>query len=146
MRQRARGRAAQKKEVIVAATEGEATNLQPSKFLGYAETHAHGQLTDVILANKDTFLVFDQTPFYAEMGGQTGDTGTVLVGGELFYVVDCVKDKAGRHLHKLAEGSSFTKEVGTMAELAVDVTTRRAINRHHSAAHLIHWALRKVLG
>jgi alanyl-tRNA synthetase len=145
-KQRERGRAAQKKEIIVAATEGDAVNLEPSKFLGYTETHAHGKLVDVIVSDKDTFLAFDQTPFYAEMGGQAGDTGSVLVGGELFYVVDCVKDKAGRHLHKLATGSTFSKEIGATAELAVDVTTRRAINRHHSAAHLIHWALRKVLG
>ncbi|WP_438482858.1 alanine--tRNA ligase [Oleiharenicola lentus] len=145
-KQRERGRAAHKKEIVVAATEGDAAALEPTKFLGYTETHAHGKLTDVITADKDTFLVFDQTPFYAEMGGQTGDTGTALVGGELFYITDCVKDKSGRHLHKLAAGSSFTKEIGTTAELAVDVVTRRAINRHHSAAHLIHWALRKVLG
>jgi alanyl-tRNA synthetase len=143
--QRDRARAAQKKEIIVAATEGDSADLKPTKFLGYTETHAHAVLTDVVKTEKDTFLVFDQTPFYAEMGGQTGDAGTALIDGQLVHITDCVKDKAGRHLHKLAAGSAALA-VGAKAELAVDVPRRRAINRHHSAAHLIHWALRKVLG
>ena len=144
--QRARGRAAQKKEIVVAATEGEATGLQATKFLGYDELTAHAQLIDVIRADQDTFLVFDQTPFYAEMGGQAGDTGTALINGTLAHFTDCVKDKAGRHLHKLAEASGLVVAPGARAELSVDIVRRRAISRQHSAAHLIHWALRKVLG
>ena len=144
-KQRDRGRAAQKKEIVVAATEGEATGLQATKFLGYEQLNAHAQLIDVITADKDTFLVFDQTPFYAEMGGQAGDTGTALINGQRVHFTDTVKDKAGRHLHKVAEGSSLVS-AGAKAELSVDVVRRRAISRQHSAAHLIHWALRKVLG
>ena len=145
-KQRDRGRAAQKKEIVVAATEGEATGLAATKFLGYEHTHAHAQLIDVIRADQDTFLVFDQTPFYAEMGGQAGDTGTALINGTLAHFTDCVKDKAGRHLHKLAEASGLVVAPGARAELSVDIVRRRAISRQHSAAHLIHWALRKVLG
>ncbi len=151
-KQRERGRAAQKKEIIVAATEGEATNLQPTKFLGYTQTHAHAQLLEVIRADKDTFLVFDQTPFYAEMGGQAGDAGTALIAGQLVTLTDCVKDKAGRHLHRIASENPESNiqnpnfAAGAKAELAVDATRRRAISRHHSATHLLHWALRKVLG
>ena len=145
--QRARGRAAHKKEIVVAATEGEATGLEATKFLGYQQLTAHAQLIDVITADKDTFLVFDQTPFYAEMGGQAGDTGTALINGHLVHVIDTVKDKAGRHLHKVSEPlNSQLSALNSTAELAVDVVRRRAISRQHSAAHLIHWALRKVLG
>ncbi len=144
-KQRERGRAALKKEVVVAAKEGEVSDLKPTKFLGYDETNAHGQLIDIIKADKDSFLVFDQTPFYGEMGGQAGDTGSALINGQLVHITDTVKDKAGRHLHKIADGSP-TVAVGAKAELAVDLVRRRAINRHHSAAHLIHWALRKILG
>jgi alanyl-tRNA synthetase len=143
--QRERGRASQKKEILVAATEGEATNLKATKFLGYTETITKAELVDIVSADQDTFLVFDQTPFYAEMGGQAGDEGTALIGDKLVHIVDTVKDKAGRHLHKLAVGSPVV-EVGGKAELMVDLVRRRAISRHHSAAHLIHWALRKVLG
>jgi len=144
--QRERGRAAQKKEVIVAATEGgAATDQQPTAFLGYAATHAHGQLRAIVPTEGGAYLVFDQTPFYAEMGGQAGDTGSVLLAGHRFAVTDTVKDKAGRHLHKIL-GAVPAVALGTAAELAVDVTRRRAISRHHSATHLLHWALRKVLG
>jgi alanyl-tRNA synthetase len=97
------------------------------------------------------YLVFDRTPFYAEMGGQLGDSGTALVAGKALTITDTVKDKAGRHLHKIvldsAEGlqpSAFT--LGTIAELSVDLVRRRAIQRHHTATHLLHFALRKVLG
>ena len=144
--QRKRGQASTKKVIVVAATEGDTSvDLQATKFLGYDQLTAHAQLIDVITAEKDTFLIFDQTPFYAEMGGQAGDTGTALINGQLVHITDCVKDKAGRHLHKVAEGASAVS-VGARAELSVDVVRRRAISRQHSAAHLIHWALRKVLG
>jgi alanyl-tRNA synthetase len=152
--QRDRARAAQKKEIVVAATEGaEAPAEQkPTKFLGYTmtDTRVAGPATvvEVVTAGPDTFLVFDQTPFYAEMGGQAGDTGTALIGGQLLHIIDTVKDKSGRHLHKLASTGQSSPAVkrGDAAELSVDIVRRRAISRHHSAAHLIHWALRKTLG
>lgn len=150
-KQRERGRAAQKKEIVVAATEGDSTDFKATIFLGYKETHARATVEEVVVADKDTFLVFDRTPFYAEMGGQAGDQGSALVNGQLIHIVDTVKDKSGRFLHKVgpaADGSSvsITFQKGAAAELAVDLVRRRAISRHHSAAHLIHWALRKVLG
>jgi alanyl-tRNA synthetase len=146
-KQRERGRASQKKDIIIAATEGDAAvDQRATTFLGYTQTHAAATLIDVIRTEKDSYLVFDATPFYAEMGGQAGDTGTALINGTLLHITDTVKDKSGRHLHKLAPDSGLVITVGAKAELAVDQVRRRAINRHHSAAHLIHWALRKVLG
>jgi alanyl-tRNA synthetase len=149
-RQRERGRASLKKEVIVAATEGDAAAAHaPTCFVGYLLEPASGfksRLADVVDTGGDVFLVFDETPFYAEMGGQAGDSGTALVGGRLFNIVDTVKDKAGRHLHKLAPESPAAPSPGSEGELSVDLVRRRAISRHHSATHLIHWALRKVLG
>ncbi len=146
-KQRERGRAAQKKEIVIAATEGDAAvDLKPTKFLGYTQHFSHAKLIDVVRAEKDTFVVFDQTPFYAEMGGQAGDNGTALIDGKLVHITDTVKDKSGRFLHKVAADNQSPLEVGARAELAVNVVRRRAISRHHSAAHLIHWALRKVLG
>ena len=153
--QRERARAAQKKEIVVAATEGETADLKPTTFLGYTMTRTTtagpATLVDIVQTEKDTFLVFDQTPFYAEMGGQAGDTGTALINGQLIHIVDTVKDKSGRHLHRVASDANLKSQIsnlkpGTAAELAVDALRRRAISRHHSAAHLIHWALRKVLG
>jgi alanyl-tRNA synthetase len=148
-KQRSRGRAALKREVLVAATEGDsAVEHQPTCFVGYSlapSTGVHARVVDVVSSGKDTFLVFDQTPFYAEMGGQAGDSGSALVSGTLLSIVDTVKDKAGRHMHKVAGGPGSVS-VGSDAELSVDLARRRAISRHHSATHLLHWALRKVLG
>jgi alanyl-tRNA synthetase len=146
-KQRERARAARKTEVIVGATEGE-TAAEATKFAGYgidATTAVHATLIDVVKTDKDAFLVFDQTPFYAEMGGQVGDAGHALIGGHKVDLVDCVKDKSGRHLHKLAAGATLPA-AGSAATLQVDYARRRAISRHHTSAHLIHWALRKMLG
>ncbi len=145
--QRERARASQKKEVIVAATEGESVDQKPTDFVGYSETQAAATLVEVVKTDKDTYLVFDRTPFYAEMGGQAGDTGTVTIAGTDFAVADTIKDKSGRFLHKLASvPASGLPAASSAATLRVSVDRRRAISRHHSAAHLIHWALRKVLG
>jgi len=149
--QRERGRAARKTDVIVAATEGDTRN-EATKFVGYNidSTHAtHAKIVDVVKTEKDTYLVFDQTPFYAEMGGQVGDTGDVLINDQKFEIVDCIKDKSGRHLHKLDSSfaiphSSFA--TGSPATLHVNFVRRRAIARQHTSAHLLNWALRKMLG
>jgi alanyl-tRNA synthetase len=135
--------------VIVAATEGDA-KAEATKFSGYAidSTHAtHAKLIDVVKTEKDTFLVFDETPFYAEMGGQVGDSGHALIDGHKVDIADTIKDKSGRYLHKVGSSGGFALPVqGSSVTLHVDFSRRRAISRHHSAAHLIHWALRKILG
>jgi alanyl-tRNA synthetase len=153
-KQRARGQASTKKTILVAAKEGDAAaSYEASIFTGYLIDTAKpvaAIVTDVVRSEKDVFLVFDRTPFYAEMGGQAGDTGTAVVAGQTIAIVDTVKDKAGRHLHKvdpainLAAAADALKD--SAAQLTIDNERRRAISRHHSAAHLIHWALRKTLG
>ncbi|HVU23351.1 MAG TPA: alanine--tRNA ligase [Opitutus sp.] len=154
--QQERSRAAQKKDIIVAAVESDsAPALPPSKFLGYDRLTAEATVTDVVKTDKATFLVFDQTPFYAEMGGQAGDHGAAKIDGQNYAILDVVKDKSGRHLHELAPACALDISklpdagrslIGKQAQLGVSPLTRRAISRHHTAAHLIHWALRKVLG
>jgi len=161
--QRERARAAQKKEIVVAATEGSeagtanAAALTPTRFVGYTQLDATATLVEVIRseasgktdASAPTYLVFDRTPFYAEMGGQVGDTGQVVIGEETLRITDTVKDGNERHLHRIhdedtAAASALT--AGATVTLAVDAEARRAITRHHTAAHLVHWALRQVLG
>lgn len=150
-KQRARARAAQKKEVVVAATEGsDSPDHQPTEFTGYDPanlTDYRAKLIDVVRDEKTTYLVFDRSPFYAEMGGQAGDAGRMTCGDATVTLVDTVKDKAGRFLHQVAPQSvSAIPAIGDDVLLSVDTVRRRAISRHHSATHLIHWALRKVLG
>jgi alanyl-tRNA synthetase len=148
-KQRERGRSAQKKEVIVAATEGAAPiSHAATPFTGYAldpSKGTHAAVTDVIKGDQGVFLVFDRTPFYAEMGGQVGDSGHALIGGHAVAITDTVRDKAGRHLHQVADGPSVP-QTGAAADLSVDLARRRSIQRNHTATHLLHWALRKVLG
>jgi alanyl-tRNA synthetase len=147
--QRHRARAAQKKEIVVAATEGAETGGQkPTKFLGYSLDAAANTTARVIgiEASKDShYLIFDQTPFYAEMGGQAGDTGTVTFNGKAYTITDTVKDRFGQCLHKLADKDTPIT-MGATVTVQVDLSRRRAISRHHSAEHLVHWALRKTLG
>jgi len=145
-KQRERGRSAQKKDIVVAATEGD-TKTEATRFVGYDITPAttvHAKVEDVITTPKEKFLIFDQTPFYAEMGGQVGDAGHVRIAGHKIDILDCVKDKFGRHLHRIPADTPV--QAGGTATLHVDFARRRAISRHHSATHLLQWALRKVLG
>jgi alanyl-tRNA synthetase len=147
--QRERGRSSQKREVIVAATEGSAHEAHaPTVFTGYAldlRQGTHATVLDVVRSEHGVFLAFDRTPFYAEMGGQVGDTGHARVEGRSLAIADTVRDRSGRHLHRLAEGETAPAK-GAAADLSVDAVRRRAIQRHHTATHLLHWALRKVLG
>ncbi len=145
--QRERARAAQKKEIIVAATEGESIDQTATDFVGYTSTDCEATLIDVVKTDQDAYLVFDRTPFYAEMGGQAGDTGTVTINGTDYTIADTIKDKSGRYLHKLTSvPSSGLPSPDSPAILRIAAERRRAISRHHTTAHLIHWALRKVLG
>ncbi len=145
--QRNRGRASTKKEIVVAATEGsETTEVTPTVFLGYEKLTAETTLIDVVKTEKDTYLVFAETPFYAEMGGQLGDTGDALISGQLVPITDTVKDKSGRYLHKIDSECRSELARDVRATLSINAPRRRAINRHHTATHLLHWALRKVLG
>ena len=88
-------------------------------------------------------LVLDRTPFYAESGGQVGDTGTLTVGGETVGVVDTVKDGSGTIVHVV---DRLPADLSGDVSGAVDAGRRARVQRHHSATHLLHAALRETLG
>ena len=100
-----------------------------------------GELRDEIVAGADAIVVLDKTPFYAEMGGQVADHGTI----ENFMVHDVQKNKGGKYLHygRLAEG---TIKAGDTVSAMIDTARRAAIGRAHTATHLLQSALMKVLG
>jgi alanyl-tRNA synthetase len=128
--------------------------LGATEFLGYETETAEGVVTALVKdgaeveslkAGDSGAIVLNQTPFYAESGGQVGDTGLLLGDGIKFRVTDTQK-KAGDlfvHLGELEEG---TLKVGTALQLEVDHTRRSAIRSNHSATHILHEALRQVLG
>jgi alanyl-tRNA synthetase len=161
--QRERGRAARKTDVIVAATEGDVA-VEATKSLVY-ETRPgdriHAKVVEVGEINGEHYIVLDQTPFYAEMGGQVGDKGVIIVNGETFPISDTVRRTNGRVIHKISSEYAETLppdkaklrlvpaygvKIDDTCEAVVDVKTRRSIARHHTSAHLLNWALRKMLG
>ncbi len=127
-----------------------------TSFLGYTETKAEAKLQAVLdNLNRQQFrkgdiatVVFEATPFYAESGGQVGDTGTVSVSGATLRVLDTQKVQDGYFLHEceVVEGELSTKMVGSTASLHIDQNRRARIRANHSATHLLHSALRAVLG
>ena len=106
---------------------------------------AEDQLVDEIVPGLDAIVVLDRTPFYAEMGGQLADHGVISGEGFTYNVTDVQKNKGGKYMHygKLAEGSL---KVGDVVTATIDTKRRNAIKRAHTATHLLHSALRNVLG
>jgi alanyl-tRNA synthetase len=110
-----------------------------SEFIGYDTFTAEGK----VLYIKDNHVVLDRTPFYAESGGQVSDTGAITLGGEKYSVVDV--RKSGNAIIHICD-RDVEALVGETAFAQVDENRRRAIMRNHSATHLVHEALRTVLG
>ena len=130
-----------------------AERLGPTEFLGYDTETAEGQILALLVGGHpvesaevgiEVLIVLNQTPFYAESGGQVGDTGTLRTDKARVRVTD-VRKKAGLFVHtgRVEEG---TLARGAAAELAVDHDRRSAIRANHSATHLLHEALRRALG
>ena len=106
------------------------------------------ELAEMMMPGVEGIVVLDKTPFYAEMGGQTADHGTIKAAGAdetVFTVTDVQKNKGGKYMHygKLASG---TLKVGDTVSAAIDTERRDAIRRAHTATHLLDKALRTVLG
>lgn len=148
--QRARARAAGKFKVDYSAA---GLDLPATEFLGYSHMQHQGKVVALIKDGKkverleagdEGALVLDKTPFYAESGGQAGDCGYLELGSNRIEVGDCQKQGAS-HLHivKVLEGAV---SMGDLLTARVDANVRQATALNHSATHLMHAALRKVLG
>jgi len=148
--QRDRARAASK--FSVAGGDAIKTDIE-SAFTGYEGTESSdevvalfndGNPVDKLLVGEDGVVILSSTPFYAESGGQTGDTGTISAGDHSFTVIDAQKNgKAIVHYGSVQAGEI---SVGDKVDARVDVERRQAIRLNHSATHLMHAALRDVLG
>ncbi|MGV3494424.1 MAG: alanine--tRNA ligase [Ramlibacter sp.] len=149
-KQKAAGRAAGKFKMDRVLEYAGAVN----KFVGYEKLEEGGKITAIYVdgtsvaeleSGQAGIVVLDTTPFYAESGGQVGDAGEIVSGSALFKVEDTQKIKAdvfGHHGH-LAQG---TLNVGDHVTAKVDMKRRGATMRNHSVTHLMHKALREVLG
>ncbi len=142
--QRARARAAQKKEVI---SLSQIETTLPTKFVGYETLKADARVVEVVSMKDKTAVILDTSACYAEMGGQVGDTGELSVSGQLWRIVNT--QKSGNTWLHLLETENLKLETapvaGSTVTLSVDANRRRAIERHHSVTHLLHWALHEVV-
>jgi alanyl-tRNA synthetase len=128
--------------------------LGATEFLGYETESAEGVVSALVREGKDVSelkkdesgaVVLNQTPFYGESGGQVGDVGIMIADGVRFRVTDTQKKAGDLFVHTgTVEGG--TLKVGTALALEVDRARRSAIRANHSATHLLHEALRQVLG
>ncbi len=138
--QRRRARAARKTEAVEVSS---VTTATPTRFCGFETLDCESEVLEIVRVKGKTGVLLDTSPFYPEMGGQTGDQGQLQRGSETWKVVDT--QKAGETIvHILAEApEALVPEERVFAR--VDARRRRAVERHHTATHLFHWALRETL-
>ena len=129
-------------------------DVPATEFVGYDHSEcdakivaivADEELRDEVAAGAEAVVVLNHSPFYAEMGGQVADHGTITADGVVFTVADVQKNKGGKFMHygRLAQG---VLHVGDTVHAAIDMERRKAIQRAHSTTHLLDTALKKVLG
>ncbi len=154
---RERSRAVHKTTAQIAGTNLFAPLVEKhgeTSFVGYDKTEAAGKVLAIVLGEdfvdslaqgQEGFVVLDQTPFYAEKGGQVGDTGSFAGDSSDISVTDCQEPYKGviAHTVKVDKGSL---KVGDSVKATVDAKRRQRIANNHTATHLLHWALHRVLG
>jgi alanyl-tRNA synthetase len=148
--QRARGRAARKRTGVgdrQAAYQQLLHEFGPTDFTGRREYSSEATVVGVLPGDEFDEIFLDRTPFYAEQGGQVGDTGVLVrqADGTRFAVTDTIHAVPGLHLHKVTRQADRLS-VGDSVTASIDAARREAIRRNHTGTHLLHWALRKVLG
>lgn len=154
--QRSRARSARSDEKSMGIQTGLFANItEPTRFLGYEALNTEANLLVIVSENerreeaepgKRAKVIFNQTPFYAEMGGQVGDTGEIrkLDGTLVANVLDVQKAPRGQELHEIEVVELI--EIGETYLLTVNKQARLSITRNHTATHLLHQALKDVLG
>jgi alanyl-tRNA synthetase len=154
-RQQERGRSAGKFTQQAQISTGAIKKLSPTVFLGYEEQETadaridailvDGEQVDELAAPGQAVLLLDKTPFYAESGGQVGDSGSIQAEGAEFEVVDTIKVAGVFHGH-IGQLKTGQLKTGAVVTARIDAQRRQAIVLHHSATHLLHAALKQVLG
>jgi alanyl-tRNA synthetase len=144
--QRQRARAAQQQEVI---SVSQIKTTQPTNFLGFDQLQTEAKVLEVVKEKDALAVVLDATVFYAEMGGQLGDQGSLTGGGQFWRIQDTRKaGDAWLHMLPLNAESNADEipTVGQSVTVELNLDRRNAIQRHHTVTHLLHWALHEVVG
>jgi alanyl-tRNA synthetase len=151
--QRTRARAAMKAhDLRLAGDLAVLAELPPTRFTGYDHLESQAHVVALFDAGHrrvkqltgEGFVLLDRTPFYAQSGGQVGDTGQLRFEGGHAEVLDCTAPAQKRHLHKVVVTGSLLEN--TAVNALVHPIRRRRVRAHHTATHLLHAALREVLG
>ncbi len=137
--QRARARAAQKKEVI---TLSDVKADHATEFVGYDSSSTEAKVLQVAKIKDRNVVILSRTVCYAEMGGQVGDTAILSAGGREWRILDT--QKSGQTTFHIIEGTD-TPEEGSTVTVTLDQSRRNAIQRHHTVTHILHWALHEVV-
>ncbi|MGV3771448.1 MAG: alanine--tRNA ligase [Verrucomicrobiales bacterium] len=137
--QKKRAQAAQKKEIISLSN---IESNKPTEFIGFEHLESRSKVAEVVKIKEKLAVILQSSPFYAEMGGQVGDTGQLIGSGQVWHVVNTQK-VGPTFVHFIAEDEA--PEVGSEVQLIVDKARRNAIQRHHSVTHLLHWALHEIV-
>ena len=153
--QRQRARAASRFDQGESISSSVVQELPPTQFVGYEQLRlddakvlaviVNGQAVEALNPGEEGTVILDRTPFYAESGGQVGDQGMLEWQEGHFQVDDTTKLAGQYHAHKGRAGSA-PLTAGTVVSASVDRRRRADVVVHHSATHLLHAALRKVLG
>lgn len=149
--QKERARSSRHKSESMGSQQEDILNFKtPSKYL-YTSLETSATVIGLFVDGKrvDSFtgkghIVFDQTPFYAESGGQVSDKGSITINGETLEVLDVKKANAGQHLHEVDSVNEI--KMGDIGLLEVNRDVRVLIRKNHSAVHLLQAALRKIVG
>ncbi len=139
--QRERAREAGKKNKQVVSVS-EIETKAPTKFIGYDTLEADVRVLEVVSMKDKNAVVLDVSTCYAEMGGQVGDAGQLILGANTFPI--SATTKVGNTWLHFLEGEE-TPAVDSTVRLAVDTPRRHAIERHHTVTHILHWALHEVV-
>ncbi|MDD5129595.1 MAG: alanine--tRNA ligase [Candidatus Omnitrophica bacterium] len=151
--QKARSKSGSVMKGDVFGSKGLEIKVKASKFMGYQENSVKANILAILKDGKEVYevvaqdslqIVLDQTTFYAESGGQVGDTGKIINGKNVFEVTDTQKiDNVVLHIGKISSGT-FKK--GDQVTAQIDLERRQNIARNHTATHILQAALRQVLG
>ncbi|MES2594619.1 MAG: alanine--tRNA ligase [Verrucomicrobiota bacterium] len=132
--------AGQKNKKVVSVSEIE--TKEATKFLGYDALATDAKVLEVVSMTDKTAVILDSSVCYAEMGGQVGDSGQLIIGANAYPISSTTK--VGNTWLHFVEGEE-APAVGSTVSIQVDSARRHAIERHHTVTHILHWALHEVV-
>jgi alanyl-tRNA synthetase len=137
--QRERSRAAQEKSIVSATEES-----VPTEFVGFSSAESNAIAVSAISQKDEVLVAVDRSPFYAEMGGQVSDTGELITSTGHKLAVNGVVKQGRTFYLSLPANTQF--QAPDQVKLKIDLKRRRLIESNHTATHLLHWALHKIVG